>query len=128
MSQSPTSKTSNSALEPTSSSSTAEAQTHISFFERFEADILSQRKTITLREWADAKVYPGQIIPVFTFETQRWFCDIRIISRRAIQFDALNTAHAEQENMPLTELKDLIQVIYPGISELFEIKFALKTE
>jgi N4-acetylcytidine amidohydrolase len=128
MSTSPTSKTSNNALEPSSSSSAAKSQTRISFFERFEADILSQRKTITLREWADAQVYPGQIIPVFTFETQRWFCDIQIISRQAIQFDALNSAHAEQENMPLTELKDLIQVIYPGISELFEIKFTLKTE
>jgi N4-acetylcytidine amidohydrolase len=102
-----------------------EFQTNISFFDRFEADILSQRKTITLRELADAKVYPGQILPVFTFETQRWFCDIHIISRQAIAFDALNEAHAEQENMPLTELKDLIQVIYPGISELFEIKFSI---
>jgi N4-acetylcytidine amidohydrolase len=128
MSTSPTSKASKSALEPSCSSSAAEPQTRISFFERFEADILSQRKTLTLREWADAKVYPGQIIPVFTFETQRWFCDIQIISRQTIQFDALNSAHAEQENMPLAELKDLIQVIYPGISELFEIKFALNTQ
>ncbi|MBB1271051.1 N(4)-acetylcytidine aminohydrolase [Shewanella sp. SR44-3] len=128
MNQPLNSKTTKVNTPKNSTSSTSAPQTSISFFERFEADILSQRKTITLREASDAKVYPGQIIPVYTFESQRWFCDIQIISCQAVQFDALNSAHAKQENMPLAELKDLIQVIYPGISELFEIKFTLKTK
>lgn len=97
----------------------------ITFFERFEADILSGRKTITLRNEAESHVPLGQVIPVYTLETGRWFCNIEILARTAVAFDALDDSHAEQENMPLAELQALIQCIYPGIDALYEIQFKL---
>ncbi len=40
----------------------------ITFFERFEQDILSGAKTITLRDETESHVVAGQILPVSTFE------------------------------------------------------------
>jgi uncharacterized protein YqfB (UPF0267 family) len=95
----------------------------ISFFDRFKTDILQGSKTITLRNEAESHVQAGQILPVSSFQTDEWFCDIEILSRTTVAFNELNQTHASQENMPLTELKALIQVIYPGIATLYEIQF-----
>jgi uncharacterized protein YqfB (UPF0267 family) len=95
----------------------------ISFFDRFKSDILQGSKTITLRNEAESHLQTGQILPVSSFETDEWFCDIEILSRTTVAFNELNQTHAFQENMPLAELKALIQVIYPGIDTLYEIQF-----
>lgn len=110
-------------MNPTASQPKSATLEKITFFERFEADILSGRKTITLRNEAESHVPLGQVIPVYTLETERWFCNIDILARTAVAFDALDDSHAEQENMPLAELKALIQLIYPGIDTLYEIQF-----
>jgi len=47
------------------------------------------------------------------------FCTLQIISVEPIQFNALSDFHAQQENMTLTELKTVIQEIYPGIEQLY---------
>ncbi|WP_299495082.1 N(4)-acetylcytidine aminohydrolase [uncultured Shewanella sp.] len=97
----------------------------ISFFERFEADILAQRKTITLRDETESHFISGQELSVYTFESKRKFCNIHIENVTTVAFDALDQSHAQQENMTLTQLKELIQEIYPGIRELFLIEFRL---
>lgn len=97
----------------------------ISFFERFAVDILAKRKTITLRDEAESHFIAGQVLSVYTHETKRKFCSIYIEDVVTIAFDALEQRHAEQENMTLTQLKRLIQEIYPGIRELFLIEFSL---
>lgn len=45
-----------------------------------------------------------------------------------VRFDALTALHAEQENMTLAQLKQVIQEIYPGIEQLYMLKFSLMTD
>lgn len=95
----------------------------ITFFQRFEYDILNGTKTITLRDEAESHVSVGQIIAVSTFETSRWFCDIQILEVTPITLSELSQAHAEQENMTLTQLRLVIEDIYPGLEQLYMIRF-----
>jgi N4-acetylcytidine amidohydrolase len=95
----------------------------LTFFERFEADILAGRKMITLRDAAESHVQAGQVLPLLTLESARHFCDARILFVSPVTLGELNERHAAQENMSLEELKALIQQIYPGLEQLFEIHF-----
>ncbi|WP_428619571.1 N(4)-acetylcytidine aminohydrolase [Shewanella sp.] len=97
----------------------------ITFFERFEADILSGAKTITLRDESESHFSPGQVLSVSTFETGRHFCDIKVLRVEKLAFDALNSRHAEQENMTLEQLKAVITEIYGEIQTLYLIEFQL---
>lgn len=97
----------------------------ITFFERFEQDILSGAKTITLRDEAESHVFAGQILPVSTFEADRWFCDIKVIEVVPVLFSSLTEQHAAQENMTLPELRRVIHEIYPGLEQLFQIHFCV---
>ncbi|MGI2046956.1 N(4)-acetylcytidine aminohydrolase [Shewanella oncorhynchi] len=97
--------------------------TKITFFERFEHDILSGTKTITLRDETESHVIVGQTLPVSTFETDRWFCDIHIIDVVPVTLTELSDIHAKQENMTLPQLRDVIAEIYPGLEQLFMIQF-----
>ncbi|QYJ80577.1 N(4)-acetylcytidine aminohydrolase [Shewanella acanthi] len=95
----------------------------MTFFERFETDILSGAKTITLRDEAESSFEAGQIVAVSTFEDDRWFCDIEILSVTPLKFYELNDEHAQQENMSLAELHQVISEIYPKVEQLFLIQF-----
>ncbi|WP_174371945.1 N(4)-acetylcytidine aminohydrolase [Vibrio ezurae] len=95
----------------------------MTFFERFEADILSGKKTITIRDENECDFAPGSIVEVATYEEDRWFCQLRILSVTPIVFDELSEFHASQENMTLQELKLVIADIYPNISKLFVIRY-----
>ncbi|WP_219701157.1 N(4)-acetylcytidine aminohydrolase [Marinomonas lutimaris] len=99
--------------------------TTMTFFERFEADILSGKKTITLRDEAEKHYVPGSVVTVSTFEEGRVFCRLKILFVEPVLFDALTDYHAEQENMTLDGLRDVIQVIYPGIQQLYLISYQL---
>ncbi|ABV36435.1 uncharacterized conserved protein UCP029143 [Shewanella sediminis HAW-EB3] len=97
----------------------------ITFFQRFEKDILSGAKTITLRDASESHYKAGQGVSVSTYETDRWFCDVMIDSVECIKFDELNSIHAEQENMTLPELREVITEIYGEIETLWMISFHL---
>lgn len=97
----------------------------ITFFERFEHDILAQKKTITIRDETESHFPIGPKIRVATFEEGREFCHIEITSVEAIEFEQLSDFHAQQENMTLPELKAVIHNIYPGIKQLFVLSFKL---
>ncbi|MDO6621170.1 N(4)-acetylcytidine aminohydrolase [Shewanella sp. 6_MG-2023] len=99
----------------------------ITFFSRFETDILSGAKTITLRDDSESHFIAGETLTVSTFEEDKWFCDIKVISVNTVPFTQLTDLHAQQENMPLAVLKTLIQEVYPGIEQLYEIKFKVVT-
>lgn len=102
--------------------------TEISFYQRFEADILAGKKTITIRDESEKHFKLGSKVKVFTFETNRWFCDLEIKSVIPIHFDQLSDTHAQQENMTLDELKAVIRDIYPNVNELYVITFQLSGE
>jgi uncharacterized protein YqfB (UPF0267 family) len=97
----------------------------ITFFERFEADILSGKKTITIRDKSESDYILNSIVQVSTYENGRWFCTLKIKSVKAITFSELSDFHAEQENMALSELKRVIHDIYPNVENLYVISFEL---
>lgn len=97
----------------------------ITFYRRFEADILAGRKTITLRDAQDSDYNTGEKVTVSRYEDDVFFCDIQIINVTPVHFEQLDEHHARQENMSLEELKDVITEIYPGITKLYSIEFEL---
>ncbi|MCG6212709.1 MULTISPECIES: N(4)-acetylcytidine aminohydrolase [Vibrio] len=101
------------------------APTTMTFFARFERDILAGKKVITIRDASEKDYQPGTVVDVSTLEEGRWFCRLHIESVEPVQFSALTAYHAEQENMTLDELKQVISDIYPGIEELYVITYQL---
>ncbi|AGO55618.1 N(4)-acetylcytidine aminohydrolase [Serratia plymuthica] len=95
----------------------------ITFFSRFEQDILAGLKTITLRDASESHFQPGEVLRVSRNEDDVFFCFIEVLSVTPVRLDALTEQHAKQENMSLSELKQVIKEIYPGLDELFVISF-----
>ncbi|WP_165311143.1 N(4)-acetylcytidine aminohydrolase [Vibrio ziniensis] len=99
--------------------------TTMTFFARFEADILSGKKVITIRDESEKDYQVGSVVDVSTLEEGRWFCRLKIKSVQPVLFSELNEFHAEQENMTLSQLKQVINDIYPGIESLYVIQYEL---
>ena len=97
----------------------------ITFYQRFETDILAGRKTITIRDKSESHFKAGDILRVGRFEDNQYFCTIEVLNVSSITLDELTEQHAKQENMGLEELKELIRGIYPSEREFFIINFHL---
>ncbi|USD66670.1 N(4)-acetylcytidine aminohydrolase [Vibrio sp. SCSIO 43136] len=97
----------------------------MTFFERFESDILSGKKTITIRDAAEKDYAPGSVVQVSAFEDGRWFCALQIVSVTPVLFEQLSDFHATQENMTLEQLQLVIREIYPNTDELYVIEYQL---
>ena len=95
----------------------------ITFYQRFEADIIEGRKTITIRDKSESHFKAGDILRVGRFEDNQYFCTIEVLSVSPITLDELTEQYAEQENMMLTELKEVIEEIYPKSNEFYVINF-----
>ena len=97
----------------------------ITFYQRFEADILAGRKTITIRDKSESHFKAGDILRVGRFEDDQYFCTIEVLSVSPITLDELTAQHAKQENMGLDELKEVIGTIYPNEERFYLIDFIL---
>ncbi len=97
--------------------------TTMTFFSRFEADILSGKKVITIRDHSEKDYQVDSVVDVSTLEEGRWFCRLKILSVEPVLFSELSEYHAEQENMTLPQLKQVIDDIYPGIEQLYVIHY-----
>jgi uncharacterized protein YqfB (UPF0267 family) len=97
----------------------------ITFFQRFESDIVAGRKTITLRDASESHFTPGQQLRVGRYEDDVYFCTIEVVSVTPVALDELTDEHARQENMTLPQLKEVIAEIYPGLNALYAIVFTL---
>ena len=97
----------------------------ITFYQRFEADILAGRKTITIRDKSESHFKAGDILRVGRFEDNQYFCTIEVLGVSPITLDELMEQHAAQENMSLSELREVIKTIYPNESEFWVIEFGL---
>ena len=95
----------------------------ITFFQRFQDDILAGRKTITLRDASESHFKAGDILRVGRYEDDGYFCTIAVQSTSTITLDTLSERHAQQENMSLAELKQVIAEIYPGETTFYVIDF-----
>ena len=97
----------------------------ITFYQRFEADILSGRKTITIRDKSESHFKAGDILRVGRLEDNQYFCTIEVLSVSPITLDELTEQYAQQENMGLDELKEVIRSIYPSEGEFWLIQFKI---
>ena len=98
----------------------------ITFYQRFEVDILAGRKTITIRDKSESHFKAGNILRVGRFEDNQYFCTIEVLSVSPITLDELTEQHAKQENMGLDELKEVIKGIYPSEDKFVLINFKIK--
>ena len=97
----------------------------ITFYQRFEADILAGHKTITIRDKSESHFKAGDILLVGRFEDNQYFCTIEVLSVSLITLDELTEQHATQENMSLAELKEVIRDIYPIEEQFYVIRFCV---
>ncbi|EGT4508645.1 ASCH domain-containing protein [Cronobacter sakazakii] len=95
----------------------------ITFYTRFQQDILAGTKTITIRDGSEAHFTPGQRLRTGRYEDNGYFCTLEVLSVTPVTLAQLDEEHARQENMTLAELKKVIADIYPGINELYVIAF-----
>lgn len=95
----------------------------ITFFQRFQDDILAGRKTITIRDEFESHFKTGDVLRVGRFEDDGYFCTIEVTATSTVTLDTLTEKHAEQENMTLTELKKVIADIYPDQTRFYVIEF-----
>ena len=95
----------------------------ITFFQRFQDDIVAGRKTITLRDAAESQFKTGDILRVGRYEDDGYFCTIEVLATSTVTLDTLTERHAEQENMTLPQLKQVITDIYPGENTFYVIEF-----
>ena len=95
----------------------------ITFFQRFQVDIVAGRNTITLRDAAESHFKTGDILRVGRYEDDGYFCTIEVLATSTVTLDTLTERHAEQENMTLPQLKQVITDIYPGESTFYVIEF-----
>ncbi|ELY2669995.1 N(4)-acetylcytidine aminohydrolase [Cronobacter sakazakii] len=95
----------------------------ITFYTRFQQDILAGTKTITIRDESEAHFMPGQRLRTGRYEDNGYFCTLEVLSVTPVTLAQLDEEHARQENMTLAELKKVIADIYPGINELYVIAF-----
>lgn len=86
----------------------------ITFFQRFQDDILAGRKTITIRDESESHFKTGDVLRVGRFEDDGYFCTIEVTATSTVTLDTLTEKHAEQENMTLTELKKVIATSIPA--------------
>ena len=100
----------------------------ITFYQRFEADILTGRKSITIRDKSESHFKAGDILRVGRFEDNQYFCTIEVLSVSPITLDELTEQHAKQENMTLGELREVIQGIYLKEELFYLIKFKIISE
>ena len=95
----------------------------ITFFQRFQNDILAGRKTITIRDAAESHFQVGDVLRVGRYEDDGYFCTIEVLATSTVTLDTLTERHAEQENMTLPQLKQVITDIYPGENTFYVIEF-----
>jgi len=95
----------------------------ITFFQRFQDDILSGRKTITIRNAAESHFKVGDVLRVGRYEDDGYFCTIRVVATSTVTLDTLSELHAQQENMILAQLREVIAEIYPEEKQFYVIEF-----
>lgn len=95
----------------------------ITFFQRFQDDILAGRKTITIRDAAESHFKMGDVLRVGRYEDDGYFCTIRVVATSTVTLDTLTELHAQQENMTLAQLREVIAEIYPEEKQFYVIEF-----
>ncbi|BBL90506.1 UPF0267 protein [Vibrio rotiferianus] len=89
-----------------------------------EQQILSGKKTATIRDKSESHYAVGQIVEAFTHEDNRKIGQLEILSVEPVTFKQLNRKHAKAENLPFVFiLKWILRKIYPTENNLYFIQF-----
>lgn len=89
-----------------------------------ERQILSGKKTATIRDKSESHYAVGQVVEVFTHEDNRKIGKLEILGVESVAFEQLNRTHAKAENLPFVfMLKWILRKIYPTESNLYFIQF-----
>ncbi|ADO47127.1 N(4)-acetylcytidine aminohydrolase [[Enterobacter] lignolyticus] len=99
------------------------APNDITFFQRFQEDILAGRKTITIRDASESHFKTGDVLRTGRYEDDVYFCTIEVTGTSTVTLDTLTDTHAQQENMTLRQLRTVIEEIYPGQNQFYVIEF-----
>ena len=78
---------------------------------------------MTIRDESESHFKAGDILRVGRYEDEGYFCTIEVIRTSTVTLDALTQRHAQQENMSLEALKEVIAEIYPNQSQFYVIEF-----
>ncbi|TNC54806.1 N(4)-acetylcytidine aminohydrolase, partial [Klebsiella quasipneumoniae] len=95
----------------------------ITFFQRFQDDILAGRKTITIREAAESHFTPGDVQRVGRYEDDGYFCTLAGTATSTVTRETLSEQQAQQENMPLGQRRLVLSDISPGERQFYVIDF-----
>ena len=96
----------------------------ISFYSRFSQDIRNGNKVITIRDQSESDFVAGETVRSVTNPEEEWIADLLIKNVYPIHLNDLSECHAQQENMTLPELRQVIESIYPGEQAFYVIEFA----
>ncbi len=66
---------------------------------------------------------PNDITFFQRFQDDGYFCTIEVVGTSTVTLDTLTEKHAQQENMTLEELKQVIAEIYPDQTQFYVIDF-----
>lgn len=98
----------------------------ITFYQRFEADILAGRKMITIRDKSENHFKVGDILRARRFEDNEYFCTIEVLSITPITLDEFTEQHLEMANMDdLDKPKEILWGTYPNKKQYYIILFKL---
>lgn len=67
----------------------------ITFFQRFQNDILAGRKTITIRDAAESHFKVGDVLRVGRYEDDGYFCTIAVTATSTVTLDS-DPRHADR--------------------------------
>ena len=88
----------------------------ITFFQRFQDDILAGRKTITLRDAAESHFKAGDVLRVGRYEDDGYFCTIRVVATSTVTLDTLSELHAQPSHCSLRQKRKTVVVETPAAS------------
>ncbi len=95
----------------------------LAFSEQFKQDILSKKKTITIRDENEKNYKVGMVVSVVSSKGNIQFCRAKILSVTPVKYSELNEEHAQKENMSLEQLREVLKGFYPETEQLYAIEF-----
>ncbi|MBO2029731.1 ASCH domain-containing protein [Klebsiella pneumoniae] len=91
-------------------------------FSAFSGRHLAGRKTITIRDAAESHLSPAMCCALGAMKMTA-ICTIAVTATSTVTLDTLTEQHAQQENMTLRQLRQVISDIYHGESQFYVIEF-----
>ncbi len=97
----------------------------ITFYSWFSHDIRAGLKTITIRDKSESDYYSRERLKAYTNPENEFIAELDVIAVTPVQLSDLSEIHGKQENMSLSELRQVIRDIYPDESEFYIIEFCV---